>query len=186
MSVKNHHSNRPLRSAGAALVEFALVVPVLLILTVGTIQIGSIILSSHRMYQVAYEGARLASKTKGLELGTGQQRGVSCTSVSNAVFLSSGRLSTVVATNPAACPGESALYPAVSTQLKAIHDRTNVMLALERITMNSSPKWQTRVEYNSASHEVIVSIKANPVILLGYSNYSIPLSVSASLPYLGD
>jgi len=171
---------------GGAFIEFSLVIPLLILFIAIIVGLGRFLLAYHQVSAVVYEGARLASKTYGLETALGDTRGVSCTTVSGVSYTTSGGVSTIVASLPASCVGEGAAFPAYTTQHKVIHDRTNTLLALERLRFLGTALWSTRLDYQSTPQTISVTAVGNYPLLWGVLGVSLPLRVTTTLPYLAS
>ena len=70
---------------GAALVELALILPILLILTFGMIEFGRAFFISHILATAAREGARRAVVTRSLAANQAQVTGLICNEIASAI-----------------------------------------------------------------------------------------------------
>lgn len=116
------------RRRGQSLTEFALIAPVLVVLLVGSAQMGAILYGGISVASAAQEGARVASeqpiRSQAFASGGAAGTGTTCTSgstnpVCQAVAQSKGLLGTVTTT---VAPSTADTAPACSTNPAAVPD----------------------------------------------------------------
>lgn len=121
-------SRRSVRTQGQSLVEFAVLAPILIVLLVGSAQIGAILYAGISVASAAHDGARVASEqpisSTAFASGGAAGLGTTCTAsptnhVCQAVAQSQGLLGTVTTT---ILPSTADTTPACSTNSAAVPD----------------------------------------------------------------
>ena len=166
MKVTQLYKHRKQRR-GVALLETILIVPLLAIMTLGTVDLGIILIEYIKVNQTAYEGARVASKTLDLEIKT-------------------SNIGEVCSTNgTAVCCADASYCPGVKTNLSVAVDRTYKLLQYSdiRVASTAAPHF-LKVHIDKDLDEVQVTVHTQIRLVSNFLSTGFTVKVTSTAPYL--
>lgn len=152
---------------GTTYLELLLVIPLMLLLIAGVIDLGRLLIEYAKISQVAYEGARVASKTLDLEIKTA---GIGEVCSTNGV---------------ASCCSDNTYCPGNKQNLTVAVDRVYQLLQYSQIRVATVvAPYTLRVRYDKGADRVEVYASAKISLLTSIFSESFTVSATSSSPYL--